>query len=99
MDTLDQLIQGCLEFDEEGSNANCTALLNLDELEFISPEEDESTVLRMKVVAGFYISICFVGLVTNIGLLISLFVGGKQGATFKAPSTILIANLGKLKVF
>ena len=96
MDEFEQLFQDCFEVDEEGKVVNCSAsLANFEgSFDFTAPEEDPETTLRMKVVASFYIGICFVGLVTNIGLLISLFWGGKHSATFKAPSTILIANLG-----
>ena len=90
-----ELVKDCLEFDAEGGHINCSSPLDFSQLELMFPEQDEQSVLRMKVVAGFYILICVVGLVTNIGLLVSLFLGGKQGATYRAPSTILIANLGK----
>ena len=96
MDEFEKLLfQDCLEFDEVEKFVNCLPLSDFEEsFKCIPLEEDPENALRMKVVAGFYIGICFVGLVTNIVFLISLFWGGKQGSTFKAPSTILIANLG-----
>ena len=84
------------ESDFTPSSNNCSTPLNFNELDFTDPFiSDPQTVVRTKVVIGFYACICFVGLVANIGLIASLLVGGKQSTTMKAPSTILIVNLGK----
>ena len=95
MEAFNKLLEDCMKLEE--SSLNCSITIDEEQLEsIIPPTQDEELLMRMKVVAGFFICICVVGFVTNIALLVSLFVGGKEGTTYKAPSTILIANLGKV---
>ena len=74
---------------------NCSELFDFRNLEFVGAFVDHSRWVRTLVVVSFFGVICCLGLFANIGLLVSLLIGGKQGATFKAPSTILIVNLGE----
>ena len=76
----------------ELQKTNCTTwdyLLSLEDVQ-VEPKN-----YRQQIVSAAFGFICIVGLLANAFLLISLLLGEKRGVTFRAPSTILIINLGK----
>lgn len=73
-----------------GNVTNASQPFDLNSLDLV-PQAN----IRPKTISALYICIAAVGLIMNFALLFTLFKGGRKGLLFRAPSTILIINLGK----
>lgn len=82
-------LESRLRFINETDAANnCTPVEEFADLLKVHSDRQ----VGVTVTYGF---ICGVGLIANAAVLFLLLVGGRKGATYKAPSTLLILNLGE----
>nr|XP_039261295.1 type-1 angiotensin II receptor-like [Styela clava] len=72
----------------QSDGGNCTPFPD-DFLDKFSKSSQD----RQIAVSAAYGLICSIGLIANAVVMFLLLTGGRKGATFKAPSTILIMNL------